>query len=130
MSYCDSIGKNGTGLSSDSRLIMLVLGRADKYGHAEFGSGELSLLLGVQEPAVVKLIAKLVKAGLAVQGSKSRCVWLAYELRGGGRPEVDPKWGCDVHGRLGAGTVTPAPETAELGRDLATGLLRAYTTTP
>lgn len=105
-SHAYGAGK-GEGMSSDARLMLMAMGRADTFGHAEFGDGELCRLLGVKAPAVSKLIAKLKAAGLAADESNARCVWLTYEFRGGGHKPEDSRWGCNTHGRKGAASVHP-----------------------
>ncbi|MFB1041472.1 hypothetical protein [Streptomyces chrestomyceticus] len=115
----------GTGrdsdLSTDSRLLLLAMGRADKYGHAEFSAGELERLLHKDRTTVGRALGKLRRAGLAAEESTDGCVWLVWEFRGGGHRPADARWGCAVHGRSGAASRNAAPADAvntPIGLDL------------
>ncbi|MQS38374.1 MarR family transcriptional regulator [Streptomyces katsurahamanus] len=95
-------------ISSDLRLCLYAVGRADTFGHAEFRPGELAERLGVQPGAVRKLIAKLKQAGLVAREANARCVLPAWEIRGGGhRP--DDLLRCGEHGPMGAVTARRVP---------------------
>ncbi|AKA08729.1 hypothetical protein SAZ_18575 [Streptomyces noursei ZPM] len=95
-------------IGSELRLFLYAVARADKFGHAEFGPGELEQRLGIQASGVRKQIAKLKAAGLAAPEASARCVLLAYEIRGGGHRPDDPLQ-CGEHGPMGAATARREP---------------------
>jgi hypothetical protein len=97
-----------TGISTDLRLLLFAVARADRYGHAEFGPEELERLLSIKDSGVRKQIGKLKMAGIAAQEANARCVLLGYEVRGGGHQPDDPKR-CGAHGEMGAATLRKKP---------------------
>ncbi|MGW2460629.1 hypothetical protein ACWC4J_39775 [Streptomyces sp. NPDC001356] len=96
-----------TELATETRLLGYAVARADRYGHSEYGRGELVRLVGVDAANVRRAIAKLKTAGVLAPQADARCLLMAYEFRGGGKTPNDPK-SCSRHGLLGAATREPA----------------------
>jgi hypothetical protein len=110
--YQTAAGRAGKSdeLSTDSRLLCHCLARAGNTGHAMFDPGELAdklarpnKLTGEIRPldrkTVREAIGRLVRAGLAAEGSTAQCVvlpWDFWERRFGGTPH------CKVHGTRAA----------------------------
>ncbi|MEW2496120.1 hypothetical protein AB0942_21690 [Streptomyces nodosus] len=90
-------------LATDTRLLGYAVARADRFGHSEYGPGELERLLGVNAQSVRKAIVKLKAAGVLAPDADARCLLMAYEFRGGGKAPKDPKR-CSRHGAMGAAT--------------------------
>ncbi|MDQ0993040.1 hypothetical protein [Streptomyces sp. V3I7] len=90
-------------LATDARLLGYAVARADRYGHSEYGRGELVRLMGVDAANVRRAIAKLKAAGVLAPEADARCLLMAYEFRGGGKTPNDPKR-CSRHGVTGAAT--------------------------
>jgi hypothetical protein len=94
-------------LATDTRLLGYAVARADRYGHSEYGRGELVRLIGKDAANVRRAIAKLKAAGVLAPEADARCLLMAYEFRGGGKAPNDPKR-CSRHGVTGAATRQPA----------------------
>ena len=113
-------------LATDTRLLGYAVARADRYGHAEYGRGELVRLVGVDAANVRRAITKLKAAGVLVPEADARCLLMAYEFRGGGKTPSDPK-SCSRHGVMGAATRGPAiVPTLPKQRDAALFALELY----
>ncbi|MEV5415146.1 hypothetical protein [Streptomyces albogriseolus] len=90
-------------LATDTRLLGYAIARADRYGHSEYGRGELVRLMGVDAANVRRAITKLKAAGVLAPEADARCLLLAYEFRGGGKKPTSPDR-CSRHGAMGAAT--------------------------
>lgn len=95
-----------TALATETRLLGYAVARADRYGHSEYGRGELARLIGKDAANVRRAIAKLKAAGVLAPEAHARCLLVAYEFRGGGKTPKDPKR-CSHHGAMGAATREP-----------------------
>ncbi|WP_214103864.1 hypothetical protein [Acrocarpospora catenulata] len=117
--YASSIGRKGVGLSLDTRLLLVAIGRANNTGHAVFIPGELQRILGrglpdgTRKPAsrstVYATLKKLREAGLMMPGGGETCVWLVRELweRQRARGSL-----CPIHRTYKPGYIT-RPDTGE-----------------
>ncbi|WP_406726631.1 hypothetical protein WJ438_21010 [Streptomyces sp. GD-15H] len=115
-----------TTLATDTRLLGYAIARADRYGHSEYGRGELVGLLGVNGQNVRKAIAKLKTAGVLAPEADARCLLMAYEYRGGGKAPKDPNR-CSRHGVMGAATrERPSVPSLPKQRDAALFALDLY----
>ncbi|MFK4022354.1 hypothetical protein [Streptomyces albogriseolus] len=90
-------------LATDTRLLGYAIARADRYGHSEYGRGELVRLMVVDAANVRRAITKLKAAGVLAPEADARCLLLAYEFRGGGKTPKGPDR-CSRHGAMGAAT--------------------------
>lgn len=96
-----------TALATDTRLLGYAVARADRYGHSEYGRGELARLMGVDPSNIRKAITRLKAAGVLAPEAHARCLLMAYEFRGGGKAPNAPKR-CSHHGEMGAASHRPA----------------------
>lgn len=90
-------------LATETRLLGYAMARADRYGHSEYEPGELERLLGINGQNVRKAIAKLKTAGVLTPEANARCLLMAYEFRGGGKPPRNAAR-CSRHAAMGAAT--------------------------
>jgi DNA-binding MarR family transcriptional regulator len=66
---------------ADHKILNAALSRMNDFGHAEFGRGELTRLVGVSRPTVYRSKKRLHKAGFLeeVTGGES-CVWVSSRV--------------------------------------------------
>ncbi|MER6271165.1 hypothetical protein [Streptomyces sp900105755] len=113
-------------LATDARILGYAVARADKYGHSEYGRGELVRLIGKDAANVRRAITRLKTAGVLAPEADARCLLMAYEFRGGGRTPNDPK-SCSRHDVMGATTRGPAAlPSLPTQRDAALFALELY----
>lgn len=71
---------NNPKLSTDMRVLSLAKSRINRFGHAEFGKGELVDIIGKNRTTVGRAIDSLKAAGLLADDSTPRCLWIPREV--------------------------------------------------
>jgi hypothetical protein len=94
-------------ITSDTKLLLLAIAKANNSGHANFAPGELQAMMATVDKQtgeikpmtrghIYKIKERLRKAGILVTSSGgTSCVWLSADLVQ--RNKLHGNWKCPVH---------------------------------